>query len=63
MSTRSDGSAGLRFMDDFILLLNTKWKSGVTKKPTISKIWTRKVTGLVQRGARDVLITLDDETP
>lgn len=63
MSTRSDGSAGLRFLDDFIFLLNKKWKSGVTRKPTISKIWTRKVTGLVSRGARDVLITLDDETP
>ncbi len=63
MSTQSDGSAGLRFMNDFILLLNTQWRSGVTRKPTISKIWTRKVTGLVSNNARDVLITLDDESP
>lgn len=63
MSTQSNGSAGLRFMNDFILLLNTQWRSGVTRKPTISKIWTRKVTGLISNNARDVLITLDDETP
>ncbi len=62
MSVRSDGSAGLVFLNDFVDLLNTKWKSGNTKKPTISLIWDRKVTGLMNRGARDILITLDDET-
>ena len=61
MSVREDGSAGLRFLNDFILLLNTKWKSGNTKRPTISTHWERKVTGLASRGARDVLINLDDE--
>ena len=63
MSAKTDGSAGLRFMNDFIFLLNKKWKSGNTRKPTISKIWTRKVTGLISNNARDVLITLDDESP
>lgn len=62
MSARLDGSAGLRFLDDFVKLLNTKWKSGNTRKPTISLIWDRKVTGFVTKGARDVLITLDDES-
>lgn len=61
MSTRENGSAGLRFLEDFVKLLNTKWKSGNTRKPRISIVWERKVTGLVQGGARDVLITLDDE--
>ena len=62
MSVRQDGSAGLRFLEDFVKLLNSKWKSGNSKKPRISIIWERKVTGFVTKGARDVLITLDDES-
>lgn len=62
MSTRQDGSAGLQFVDDVIALLNIKWKPNNVKKPNISKIWERKVTGLVQNKARDVLVTLDAET-
>ena len=62
MSVRQDGSAGLQFVTDVIELLKINWKSSNVKIPNIDKVWDRKVTGLVQNKARDVLITLDVET-
>lgn len=62
MSARTDGSAGLQFLNNFKALLDTNWKSGNTRKPQIKIQWEAKVSGLGQRGARDVFINLDDES-
>lgn len=63
MSTRTDGIAGLDFVEDMIKHIKDEWPSTSGKTPIVSAQWKIKEVGHVEPKYSEIIISLDSENP
>ena len=63
MVERTDGIAGLPFIEDIITLLKDKWIPDNCPLPEFVKYWEVKETGLGDSKYSKVIVSLDSENP